>query len=200
MLEGTHACTWRSQTFEPFRDSAILTRDAGLRNHELYRTRVENQDCNSTIALSWSPAPEVCACTTRKSISAYLLRDRPSGSRKWTTASRKPRPPAVRHHHSQLKFRVDDLPHLEASVCFRCAAPDNDARMPRASPSCGITLTKGPLPAPSRGQRPRQRSRVVRHQPTERRSYESGERRIGCARMRGVGIAAELRLRANDKF
>ena len=45
LLEGTHACTWRSQTFEPFRDSAILTRDAGLRNHELYRTRVENQDC-----------------------------------------------------------------------------------------------------------------------------------------------------------
>jgi hypothetical protein len=45
LLEGTHACTWRSRTFEPFRDSAILTRDTGLRNHELYRTRVENQDC-----------------------------------------------------------------------------------------------------------------------------------------------------------
>src|SRR6516225_7869709 len=47
----------------------------------------QNLTTRSTTARSWSPAADAFACTTRKSISAYLSPAKPSALKKSTTAS-----------------------------------------------------------------------------------------------------------------
>ena len=50
LFEGAKACTWRTRTFELFRDIVILMRDTGMRNQrELHRMRTENLDWHNRV-------------------------------------------------------------------------------------------------------------------------------------------------------